>query len=45
MAVNGGAQVLVTYELSRRDEVAITGVTPQARGGTVVRIWRLPPVS
>ena len=24
---------------------AITGVTPRARGGTVVRIWRLPPVS
>ena len=24
---------------------AITGIPPRATGGTVVRIWRLPPVS
>ena len=23
---------------------AITGITPRARGGGVVRIWRLPPL-
>ena len=40
MAVNGGAQVLVTYEFSRRDEVGITGVPPRATGVGVVRIWR-----
>ena len=29
----------------RPPDPAITGVPPRVRGGTVVRIWRVPPVS
>ena len=40
--VAGHVQVAV---ISPPPDSAITGVPPRARGGTVVRIWRLPPVS